>query len=143
MSKITTAYKGDMLFESQFGNNQRALIDMPTLMGGKERAPEPTAFFIAALGSCIGGVVVDHCKRLNFDARDMTVDVTFSEVEHPTRLANLQVTVHLPRCVCAGQEQAILQMIEHCSIYESLGMLKGIQIELIDQKNAEVLKWLA
>lgn len=142
MSKITSYYRGGTLFESKLGDHS-LLIDMPSSMGGKDQGPEPSELFIAALGSCIGGVVADHCQRLHFDARDLTVDVTFNEVEHPTRLANLQVTVHLPHCVCAGQEQAILQMIEHCSIYESLGMLQGIQIELIDQKNAEVLKWLA
>jgi hypothetical protein len=80
---------------------------------------------------------------LNFDTRDMTVDVTFNELDHPARLANLRVTIHLPYCTCAGQEQAILQLTEHCSIYESLGMLKGIQIELVDNRAAEVLKWLA
>jgi putative redox protein len=142
MSKITTYYKGDMLFESKLGAH-RVIIDMPALMGGRDRGPEPSALFIAALGSCIGGSVADHCKRLNFDTRDMTVDVTFNELENPVRLANLRVTIHLPHCVCAGQEQAILQLTEHCSIYESLGMLKGIQIELVDKQTVEVLKWLA
>jgi len=142
MSQITTRYKGDMLFESALGSHS-VVIDMPTLMGGKDRGPKPAELFIAALGSSIGGAVADHCKRLNFDTRDMTVDVTFNEVTHPTRLANLRVTIHLPHCVCAGQEQAILQITEHCSIYESLGMLKGIQIELVDKQASEVLKWLA
>jgi putative redox protein len=141
MGKITTAYKGDMLFESTLGNHS-VVSDMPALMGGKDRGPEPAALFIAALGASIGGAVADHCQRLNFDTRDMTVDITFNEVERPTRLANLRVTIHLPHCVCAGQEQAILRLTEHCSIYESLGVLKGIQIELVDKKTVEVLKWL-
>ncbi|CAN5427951.1 hypothetical protein BH10CHL1_BH10CHL1_48580 [soil metagenome] len=142
MSKITTYYKGDMLFESKLGKHS-VVIDMPSLMGGKHRGPEPSELFIAALGSCIGGAVADHCQRLNFDTRGMTIDVTFNEVENPTRLANLQVTIHLPHCVCAGQEQAILQLTEQCSIYESLGMLNGIQVELMDQQHVEILKWLA
>ena len=141
MSKITTAYKGDMLFESKLGNH-RVMSDMPALMGGKDRAPEPSALFIAALGSSIGGAVADHCQRLNLDTRDMTIDIAFNELEDPTRLANLQVTVRLPHCVCAGQEQAILHLTEHCSIYESLVMLKGMQIELVDKQKVEVLKWL-
>lgn len=142
MSKITTYYKGDMLFESKLGNHS-VVIDMPSLMGGKDRGPKPAELFIAALGSCIGGVVADHCQRLNLDMRGMAIDVTFNEVEEPTRLANLRVTIHLPHCTCDGQEEAILQLTEHCSIYESLGMLKGIQIELVDQNSAEILKSLA
>jgi hypothetical protein len=58
-------------------------------------------------------------------------------------LANLQVTISLPRCTCAGQEQAILQLAEHCLIYETLENRNGIQIELVDRQRADVLKWLA
>lgn len=142
MSKITTSYKGDMLFESKLGNH-RVLIDMPSLMSGKDRGPKPSELFIAALGSSIGGAVADYCQRLNFDTNNMTIDITFNELENPTRLANLRVTIHLPHCVCTGHEQAILQLTEHSSLYESLGLLNGIQIELVDQQNVEVLKWLA
>jgi len=142
MSKITTAYKGDMLFESKLGKHTVS-IDMPSLMGGKDRGPAPSELFIAALGSSIGGAVADYCHRLNFDTRNMTVDITFNTLEKPARLANLRATIHLPHCVCTGHEQAILQLTEQCLIYESFGMLKGIQIELVDQQNVEVLKWLA
>jgi len=142
MSKITTAYKDDMLFESKLGNHN-VVIDMPSLMGGKDRGPTPSELFIAALGSLIGGAVADYCQRLNFDTHNMTVDITFNTLENPPRLANLRATIHLPHCICTGHEQAILQLTEHGLIAESLGMLKGIQIELVDQQNVEVLKWLA
>jgi hypothetical protein len=141
MGKITTAYIGDMLFESKLGNH-RVMIDMPVLMGGKDQAPEQSALYIAALGSSIGGAVVDHCQRLNLDTRDMTIDIMFNELEDPTRLANLRVTINLPHCVCTGQEPTILHLTEHCSIYVSLGRLKGMQIELVDKQNVGVLKWL-
>ncbi len=140
MSKITTAYKGNMLFESTLGNHS-VVIDMPTGLGGKDRGPKPFEVFIAALGASIGGAVADHCQRLNLDTRDMTIDIAFNEIEDPIRLANLQVTIHLPRCTCTGQEQAILQLTEQC--FASFGMPKGIQIELVDKQNVEVLKWLA
>jgi hypothetical protein len=57
------------------------------------------------------------------------------------RLANLQVQIQLPHCLCAGQEQAILHFAEHCLIYETLMKHNGIQIELVDKQKAEVLKW--
>ena len=142
MGKITTCYKGDMLFESKLGGHT-LVIDAPSSMGGKQRGPQPSELFIAALASCIGANVVDHCARLGLDTREMTVDLQFNEVDHPTRLANLQVTIHLPHCACSGQEQAILHVAEHCLIYETLVNRNGIQIELVDQQRADVLKWLA
>jgi putative redox protein len=142
MAKMTTRYKGDMLFESEMGNHS-LLIDLPSSKGGADRGPQPAELFIAALASSIGASVADHCTRLGFDTRDMTVTIQFNEVDRPTRLANLQVTICLPRCMCAGQEQAILQLTEHCLIYETLGNRNGIQIELVDRQRADVLKWLA
>lgn len=140
MSQITTAYQGNMLFESTLGNHS-VVIDMPPSLGGKDRGPKPSELVIAALGSSIGGVVADHCQRLRLDTRNMTVDITFNELKHPNRLANLQVTIHLPHCTCAGQEQAILQLTEQC--FASFGMPKELQIELVDKQNVAVLKWLA
>lgn len=142
MPKITTQYKGDMLFESNLGNH-RLLIDAPSIMGGKDRGPQPAMLFMTALAASIGADVADHCIRLGLDPREMRVDLQFNEVEHPTRLANLQVTIHLPHCACAGQEQVILHIAEHCLIYESLKQHSGIQIELVDRQKAEVLKWLS
>jgi uncharacterized OsmC-like protein len=141
MAKITTRYKGDMLFESKLGNHS-LLIDMPSSMGGADRGPRPSELFIAALASSIGAAVADHCTRLGFDTHEMTVDFQFDEVDQPTRLANLQVTIRLPHCACAGQEQAILDLAEHCLIYETLVKRNGIQIELVDRQSADVLKWL-
>jgi putative redox protein len=142
MGKITTAYMGDMLFESKLGNHN-VVIDMPSLLGGKDRGPTPSELFIAALGSSIGGAVADYCQRLNFDTHKMTVDITFNQLEKPTRLANLRATIRLPHCICTGHEQAILQLTEQCLLYESFSMLQGIQVELVDKQNVEVLKWLA
>ena len=129
MAKITTRYKEDMLFESKLGNHS-LLIDMPSSMGGADRGPQPSELFIAALASSIGASVADHCTRLGLDTREMTVDLQCNEVGYPTRLANLQVTIHLPHCTCVGQEQAILHLAEHCLIYETLVNRNGIQIEL-------------
>lgn len=141
MAKITTRYKGDMLFESKLGNHS-LLVDVPSSMGGADRGPQPSELFIAALASSIGASVADHCTRLGLNTREMTVDLQFNEVDDPTRLANLQVTIRLPHCTCAGQEQAILHLAEHCLIYETLVSRNGIQIELVDRQRADVLKWL-
>jgi len=140
MSKITTFYKGNMLFESKFGSHS-VQIDVPELMGGKNRGPKPSDLFMAALGSCIGAAVVDHCQRFHFDMSDMSVNVKMDEVKHPTRWAYLQVTIHIPHSDCRGQEDAILRLTENCPIYKSITKLNGIQIELMDKKHVEVLKW--
>ncbi len=132
MGKITTVYKGDMLFESQLGNHT-VTIDVPASMGGQDRGPTPPELFVASLGSCVGAFVAQYCGRSGIDAEDMTVDVTFDKVENPTRLVNLKVRVDLPHGQCADRQAAIHRVAEHCPVHETILTLQGIDIDIVGQ----------
>lgn len=58
MAIITTAYQGDMLFETTIGRH-KLTIDVPREMGGQDRGPMPPQPFTASLGSCVGVLVAD------------------------------------------------------------------------------------
>lgn len=131
MSKITTYYKGDMLFETKLGNHS-LIIDVPAGMGGSDRGPTPPEIFVASLGSCIGAFVANYCGKAGVDLRDMSVDVSFDKAEEPTRLVNLKATINLPYGECASREKAILRVAEHCPVHETIDTLEGIEFELRD-----------
>lgn len=130
MGKITTYYKGDMLFESQLGNH-RLLIDVPASMGGSDRAPTPPEVFVASLGSCVGAFVAQYCAKSNIDAREMTIDVSFDKVEDPTRLENIKVTITLPYGECGRRKEALRRVAEHCPVHETINTLKEVEFELL------------
>lgn len=138
MTTITTRYKGDMLFESRLGNHS-ILIDVPPSMGGSDRGPTPPELFIASLGSCVGAFVAQYCVRSDIDARDMTVDVSFDKVEHPTRLTNLAVRVSLPHGECKDRERALRRVAEHCPVHETIATLEGIDMEIIGGKEVSTV----
>lgn len=129
MAKITTDYKGDMLFESKIGNHS-VIIDVPPDMGGTDRGPTPPQLFVASLGSCIAAFVANYCNNTGIDATDMTVDVTFDKVEDPTRLVNIKVHVNLPHGDYKRREKALLRVAEHCPVHETISNLEGIEIVL-------------
>ncbi len=135
MGKVTTYYKGDMLFESKLGNHS-VLIDVPAGMGGSDRGPTPPELFIASLGSCVGAFVANYCGKSGVDTKDMTVDVTFDKVEDPTRLVNLKIEVNLPNGDCEKRQKAILRVAEHCPVHETIATLEGIEININGQKEA-------
>lgn len=135
MSKITTYYKGDMLFETKLGNHS-LIIDVPAGMGGSDRGPTPPEIFVASLGSCIGAFVANYCGKAGIDLRDMTVDVSFDKAEEPTRLVNLKATINLPYGECTSREKAILRVAEHCPVHETIDTLESIEFELIDRVTA-------
>jgi putative redox protein len=129
MAKITTHYKGDMLFGTKLGNHE-VLIDVPPAMGGMDRGPTPPEFFVASLGSCVAALVANYCNQTGIDITDMTVDVTFDKVEDPTRLTNLKVQVNLPHGDVDGREKALLRVAERCPVHETMCRLDGVEISL-------------
>jgi putative redox protein len=132
MPTITTAYKGDMLFESQLGNHS-ITIDVPPAMGGADRGPTPPELFVASLGSCVGAFVATYCQQAGIDISDMTVDVSFDKVDNPTRLANLRITAKLPHGHCKQREQALKRVAAHCPVHETISTLEGIEIVFEDE----------
>ena len=129
MGKITTIYKGSMLFESQMGKHT-VTIDVPASMGGSDRGPTPPEFFVASLGSCVGAFVAQYCEKNGIDATDMTVDVTFDKADDPTRLVNLRDTVNLPHGDCAKRIKAIERVAEHCPVHATIKTMEGLALDI-------------
>lgn len=132
MPVISTAYKGDMRLETTLGTHTLS-IDVPAAMGGKDRGPTPPELFVASLGSCVGAFVAGYCERTGLDTTDLTVDVSFTKANDPTRLDDLVVTVNLPHAVCAEREAAIRRVAEHCPVHETIATMSGIRIEINDK----------
>lgn len=136
MGKITTFYKGDMLFESKLGSHS-LLIDVPAAMGGSNRAPTPPELFIASLGSCVGAFVAHYCNNAGIDTRDMSVDVSFDKVEDPTRLTNVKITVKMPHGACGRRKEALRRVAEHCPVHETINTIEGVEFELLGSEELQ------
>ena len=132
MGKISTYYKGDMLFESEMGNH-KLVIDVPPAMGGRDRGPTPPEVFVASLGSCVAAFVAQYCERNGVNTTDLSVDVAFDKADDPSRLVNLKVTVNLPHGECKQRKAALQRVAEHCPVHETISTLGGIEIEILDK----------
>ncbi len=132
MTKITTNYLGDMLFNTKLGQHT-VTTDVPKEMGGKDRGPIPPQLFIASLGTCVGALVAQYCERRGTDTRDMTVEVEFEKLSHPARLTNIQVTVRLPHAdVSSGRcRDALVRVAEHCPVHATIETVKGIRFDIV------------
>ena len=137
MAKITTYYKGNMLFESQIGKHT-VTIDVPDSMGGSDRGPIPPQIFVASLGSCVGAFVAQYCENNGIDDTDMTVDVTFDKAEDPTRLVNLKATVNLPHGECAKRVKAITRVAEHCPVHATIKTMEALEIQILGKDNCDL-----
>lgn len=131
MATITTRLTGPMVFESQLGNHTLQ-IDVPAAMGGSDRGPTPPELFVASLGSCIAAFVAQYCQRAGMDTTGLEVAVTFDKADNPTRLINLRALITLPHAECAGREEAIRRVAEHCPVHETIATLGAVAFEIQD-----------
>lgn len=131
MATITTTYQGDALFTTQLGAHT-IHIDVPEVMGGKDRALQPPQLFIVSIGSCVGAMVMDYCQRHELDASGMIIDVDFEKADKPTRLTNLAVRVRLPHANLDDERtKTILQRVaEHCPVHETIDTMEGVTFDI-------------
>jgi putative redox protein len=134
MGKVTSYYKGDMLFETKVGNHT-VVNDVPPTpaWGGKDRSPTPPDDLIVSISSCIAAFVIQYCKTSGINTQDMSVDVTFDKEEKPAFLKNIDVKVNLPHAEVKDRKDAIRRVCEHCTVHETLTKLEHINIEVIDK----------
>jgi putative redox protein len=137
MRKIITAYKGDMLFESKIGNHS-VIIDVPDVMGGSDRGPQPPQLFVASLGSCIGAFVAQYCEKNGINAEGMTVEMLFEKAPDPTRLVNLKAQVLLPKADCSKRIRAIKGVAEHCPVHATINMMENLDIEILGEGECDI-----
>jgi len=137
VGKITTLYKGDMLFESQIGKHS-VIIDVPDVMGGSDRGPQPPQLFIASLGSCIGAFVAQYCEKNGIDDEGMTVEMSFEKAPDPTRLVNLKAQVLLPKADCSKRIRAIKRVAEHCPVHATINTMENLEIEIFGEGQCDI-----
>ena len=137
MAKITTHYKGDMLFESVIGEH-KITIDVPESMGGDDRGPVPPQLFVASLGSCIGAFVAQYCEQNGINDEGMQIDISFEKAADPTRLVNLRATVKLPKGDCGKRVKAIERVAEHCPVHSTIRTMENLEIEILGEGQCDL-----
>jgi len=133
MSKVTSYYKGDMVFETRVGNHV-VLNDVPAnpAWGGKDRAPTPPDYFIVSISSCVAAFVVQYCTRAGISVQDMSVSVTYAKADKPVYLKDIVVTVKLPHAELADRLEALKKVCEHCTVHETINQLEQVGIVIED-----------
>jgi putative redox protein len=136
MAKITTTYKGDMLFETPLGSHT-LVTDVPAPMGGKDRAPTPPQIFVASLSTCVGAMVTNYCQNNGIDVEGLTVDVDFEKTDSPTRLTDLKITINMPNGDYIDREKAIRRVAEHCPVHETIISIESMEIAMVANGNGK------
>ncbi len=72
--KVSTSWKGDMVFESDI-NGHRLTMDAPAEAGGKEKGPRPKPLMLASLAGCTGMDVISMLKKMRVKVDNFAIHI--------------------------------------------------------------------
>lgn len=126
--------EGDRFLVS-VGEHQVA-VDQPEADGGTNTAPTPTALFIASLASCVAFYGRRFLKRHQLP-EDITVRAGWVMGSTPARVTSISIDVSalgLP----PAMRGRFLQVVEHCTVHNTLQMTPTVEIGLSDGDADEI-----
>jgi putative redox protein len=111
----------------------RLLVDQPVAGGGEDAGPTPTELFVAGLAACVGFYAGRWLRRHDLDADDLWVRCeAVMSADRPARVAAIALHVAgLPE-LPARRREALLAVVRHCTVHNSIRQAPVITVELED-----------
>jgi putative redox protein len=107
------------------------LVDQPKEAGGDDEGPTPTELFVAALAACVGFYAERFLLRHDLPSEGLAVKCGFEMSEHrPARVQSIELEVTLPVELSTSQRKALLAVVEHCTVHNSLRQPPEVRIGL-------------
>ncbi|KOU72892.1 osmotically inducible protein OsmC [Streptomyces sp. MMG1533] len=109
----------------------RLQVDQPTEAGGTDTAPTPTELFAASLATCVAFYAGRYLHRHNLPRTGLRVRTEFTmAADRPARVASLRVVVVPPPKLPEQRRAALLAVVSHCTVHNTLRQPPEIDIEL-------------
>jgi uncharacterized OsmC-like protein len=107
-------------------------VDQPVAAGGADLGPSPVELFAASLAACVGLYAQRSLRRHGLQADGLRVrcEATMSS-EPPTRVAAITVWLAGLPALTERQRDALLAVVDHCTVHNSLRQTPVVRIELV------------
>ena len=120
MSDIRVHHLGDDRYRIAIRGHD-VLVDQPIEEGGRDTAPTPTELFVAGLAGCVAFYAGRYLRRHDLPTEGLAVDCAFGFApDRPARVGKVEVVVRLPEGFPDERRKALLSVVEHCTVHNSL-----------------------
>lgn len=131
--KITTTWKGGLLFDSDNPSNHHVLMD--TIVEGKERQGlSPKAMMLSSLAGCSGLDVVSILEKMKIEVDDFKMEVEGELTEeHPKYYKTVWVTYHFTGTDLNEEKinRAVQLSVEkYCGVMEMFRQFADVKIDI-------------
>jgi putative redox protein len=115
----------------------RLTCDQPAADGGTDQGPTPTELFVASLAACVGFYARRFLARHHLDADGLRVEAAFTRSpDRPARVDRITLRLLLPHPLEENRRQALLAVVEHCTVHNSLRTPPEVRITLTEPASA-------
>lgn len=136
MSEIGVRHEGGDRYRIEV-RGHALWVDQPVQHGGDDSAPTPTELFVAGLASCVAFYGGRYLARHHLPAEGFGVDCSFELADdRPARVASIHVSVTLPESFPPARREALLAVVEHCTVHNSIAARPDVRIELARDRRA-------
>jgi uncharacterized OsmC-like protein len=111
--------------------DHRVTVDQPVPDGGQDAAPTPTELFVASLATCIAYYAGQYLSRHGLAGQEVSVRVDWAmATDRPARVSDVRLTVRVPAQLPPARRDALLAVVSHCTVHNSLTNPPHVDIEL-------------
>lgn len=128
---IVVTHERGFRFAAQI-RHHRLLTDQSERAGGEDAAPSPTEFVSAALGSCIALYVYQFCTSRGLSHDGLRIEVRPVNATGPSRIAELQVTVHLAQALSPHVREMLERVVRSCPVHNTLAHGAAVSVDIED-----------
>ena len=111
----------------------RLLYDQPAADGGTDQGPAPTELFMASLAACVGFYARRFLARHHLEAAGLRVKAAYTmSPDRPAWVATITLRLLLPQPLEDNRRRALLAVVEHCTVHNSLRTPPQVRITLAE-----------
>jgi putative redox protein len=129
MNQMTVRYRDEDRLEIDVRGHQ-VIVDQPLAAGGSDEGPTPTELFIAGLASCVGFYAERFLRRHSLPIEGLEVRCQFAMDPHAARVASVQLGVVVPAFLNESHRRALLAVVDHCTVHNSIRQEPEVGIAL-------------
>lgn len=130
MDLITIRRRKGLEFEIRVRDHS-VVCDMAPEDGGRGAGFSPAELFAGAVGACVATAVqtwFDACEHVE---GDIGASVVLELRPDPKRIAAVAVDVELPDGLPANRRDAVLRVVEHCLLRETLRDPPEVDVDVL------------
>jgi uncharacterized OsmC-like protein len=128
---IVVTHERGLRFAAQI-RQHRLVTDQSERAGGEDSAPSPTELISAALASCVALYVYQFCVSRGLLHDGMRIEVMPLNATSPNRIAQLNVTVHLPQELSPHVREMLERVVRSCPVHNTLAHGAAVSVAIAD-----------